>query len=500
MVTQEIKEIKRQLRYEVKKKLPGFKSLPKKQKKKALSNILQQIIDNYDCTQPVTAGNYELCNIDRIPANIYTLESIAQALSEFNSGTLPFKLRSKTTAIKDPELQLINELCNWSFVNTLLAPKNYSHEHHDKYPVHLFKAELLKSLKYPELSYRKYCEREINNKERKENRAFIGLRGAQRIHHSQLSNFRAGLSWFNLINIMVYFIYLFLKHKELPADVIYAVDSTELAEKINTYPLVKIKYKGEYVRIYQDIDADCGSRRSKRDKALFVVGYRLHTLTVIDPKTQMAYPLFSLLAAANHHDSNFLEMLIELGKVIGLDLNIVIGDQAYGKDGESEYLHNKHNVIVLNEPKEKKKLPEHVDQETWQVYMNDFCEIPMQWTGKDEQYGHEFHCGDAMGECILAGTCKKNRYIPVDTGVFGQFPYQLQQTQDLCNMRKVAERPFNLLKHREGLEPLRTLGRETTLSVTVIANIATLLIEIAGFRHKKKLSKNNQLKLFTEAA
>lgn len=499
MVKEDIKKIKCQLRKVVKKNLPGYKALPNKQKKKALSDILRQILDNYDINQ-ATANNYELCNIEPIPENIYTLETIKQALVAYKSGVLPFKLRMKTTAIKDAELQLINALCDWSFINNLLTPENYSHNHREKYPVHLFKAELLKSLKYPELSYRKYCEREINNKERKENRAFIGLRRDQIIHHTQLSNFRAGLSWRKLINIMVYFIYLFLKHKKLPKDVTYAIDSTELAEKISTYPLVKMKYKGEEIRIYQDIDADCGSRRSKRDKAKFVVGYRLHTLTVIDPQTQKAYPLLSLLAAANHHDSNFLEMLIDLGKAIGLNLNIVVGDQAYGKKDESEYIQNKHNVTVLNQPKEIKKLPEYVDPDNYQVYMNDFCEIPMQWNGKDEHYGHEFHCSDQMDQCILAGICEKVRHIPLDNGVFGQIPYQFPQTQELCNMRKVAERPFNLLKHRHGLEPLRTLGRETTRSVTVIANIATLLIEIAGFRRKNRLSKNEQLKLFPKAA
>ena len=67
-------------------------------------------------------------------------------------------------------------------------------------------------------------------------------------------------------------------------------------------------------------------------------------------------------------------------------------------------------------------------------------------------------------------------------------------------MRKVAERPFNLLKHREGLEPLRTLSKETTRTVAVIANIATLLIEIAGYRQKKKVSKNEQIELLDKAA
>jgi len=34
---------------------------------------------------------------------------------------------------------------------------------------------LLKSLKYPELSYRKYCSAQLSHLERKTNRAFVGL-------------------------------------------------------------------------------------------------------------------------------------------------------------------------------------------------------------------------------------------------------------------------------------------------------------------------------------
>ncbi|MBN1996130.1 hypothetical protein JW935_01175 [candidate division KSB1 bacterium] len=92
------------------------------------------------------------------------------------------------------------------------------------------------------------------------------------------------------------------------------------------------------------------------------------------------------------------------------------------------------------------------------------------------------------------------RHIPVDSGAFGQIPYHIKQVQELCSMRKVAERPFNLLKHREELEPLGTPARETPRTVTIIANIATLLIEIAGFRRMKKVSKNEQLRLLPEAA
>ncbi len=264
-----------------------------------------------------------------------------------------------------------------------------------------------------------------------------------------------------------------------------------MAEKISNYPLVEYKIGKDKIRLYQDIYADCGSRRTKRDKAKFVVGYRLHTLTVIGPERQIAYPLLSLLASANHHDSNFLVMLVELGKAIGLDLQVVIGDQAYGDEEENDNIQKRHNVTILTQPKTIKKLPDFIDADTFQVYRNDICDIPMTWCGVTDNREHGYVCAASIDVCPLAGNCDKTRYIPVDSGAFGRIPYHIIQVQEICTMRKVAERPFNLLKHREGLEPLKTVGRKTTRTATIIANIATLLIEIADFRRTKKYQRTS---------
>lgn len=500
MTKLQIKDIKRLVRKALKRDYPGFRRLKKKLKKQVLLQVLEHAVDNYDRTAPIEATNYELCGIDEIPANIYTLDRMEELIDNHHTGMLALKLSNRTSAIKDPELQFINELCDWSFVNSLIAPASYSPAHRDKHPVHLFKAELLKALQYPEVHYRKFCDKKINPKDKRENRAFIGLKAEQTIDHSELSKFRTGMSYDRLINVMVYFIHLFLKEKGLPENVLYAVDSTELAEKISNYPLAKLKVGKDEIRLYRDIDADCGPRRTKRDKSKFVVGYRLHTLTVIDPERQIAYPLLSLLASANHHDNNFLVMLVELGKAIGLDLNVVIGDQAYGDEDENDDIQKEHNVTILTQPKTIKKLPDCVDADSFHVHHNDMCDIPMTWRGVTDDREHEYMCDVSVDDCPLAGHCDKVRHIPVDSGAFGQIPYHIKQVQELCSMRKVAERPFNLLKHREGLEPLRTLSRETTRTVTIIANIATLLIEIAGFRQSKKVSKNEQLQLFQEAA
>ena len=74
---------------------------------------------------------------------------------------------------------------------------------------------------------------------------------------------------------------------------------------------MKFTIKGKKIRIYCDIDCDCGKRRTKWDKSIYVVGYRMHTLSAINAETGQRFPLISLLAPANHHDSHFLFTLAQ---------------------------------------------------------------------------------------------------------------------------------------------------------------------------------------------
>jgi hypothetical protein len=486
----EAKALKRLVVKQIKKNYPNFNSHTKKEKQEIIKDIWQQVYNNYDISTDPELSKQELLNIEPLPQNIITIEQMKKLMAQKQTQIIPLMPNASIKYIRDPELKDIYDMVNWNLINRLLADQHYTAGKRELQPVHFFRAELLKNLKYAELSYRKYTKNEINNGERKAYRAFIGLKSDQVISHSQLSQFRTGLAFNKLLNVMVYFICLFLENKPLSPATFYAMDSTEIAAKISPYPLFKMKLGDKWIRVYQDIDADVGTRRQKRDKSTFVVGYRLHTLTVIDAKTEIAYPLLSILAPANHHDSNFLELLVDFGKKIGLNLNIVTTDQAYGDSDELEYIDNKHNVIILNAPKQLTQLAKHVDAKTYGVRKNSSCSVDMVYAGCDDQFGHEFHCYAQAGDCPFEGSCHKVRYIPVDTGVFGKIPYFLDGAQQLVAMRKVAERPFNLIKHRDGLEPLRTKGIHNSTVVAIMANIATLLIEIAG--HRKKVITNKE--------
>jgi hypothetical protein len=221
----------------------------------------------------------------------------------------------------------------------------------------------------------------------------------------------------------------------------------------------------------------------------------MHTLTIIDPKTQEAYPLISVLSPANHHDSNFLKTLLKLSTAIGLQVKIVAADQAYGSEQEYEDFYTEYGVIVLNAPKQTVSVPENVDKKSGGVLKDELCTFFMEYAGKDEQNGHEFHCNAPEGECPLQNCCSQIRFIPVDSGQFGFLPvHHLKNAQKALDMRKAAERPFNLIKHRDGLEPLRTRGLTNSTFVALTSNITTLLIEIAGCRKKNKKMKTEGIR------
>jgi hypothetical protein len=112
-----------------------------------------------------------------------------------------------------------------------------------------------------------------------------------------------GVGWEN-IAATVFLSLLFIYKSVLLGDcTLCGVDSTELANDCKI-PLVSLDIKGKKIRIYGDIDSDYGPRCNKRDKSVFVVGYRLHTLTVINAHNGQSFPLASLVAPANHHDKH----------------------------------------------------------------------------------------------------------------------------------------------------------------------------------------------------
>jgi hypothetical protein len=329
----------------------------------------------------------------------------------------------------------------------------------------------------------------------KQNRAFIGLPFNKKVmlSHVQMSQFRSSLTFSQLTNLTVYILHHFKEQGFLDGKMLHCVDSTELAVDNQTL-LASITVNGKKIRIYDDLDCDCGKRRNKRDKSPYVVGYRMHTLTAINAETGRSFPLVSLLAPANHHDSHFLEFIVKIGKGIGLDLKLVTADEAYHDNDETIYSEN--NVHLIKPPGSKVLLPEHVDEETLQVMMNSCCETPMEYVGLYED-GHEYKCQAEYGQCPYASSCCGFRHIPLDSGCFQRILYGSDLVSKAIDIRKNGERPFNLLKKREDLETVRVRSQHSLVARITFTTIATLLLEMAGTRSK---ARENLQQSFLEAS
>ncbi len=490
------KDIKRLVKKQLKRKFPHWRLLPRKEKKRLAEQALTEASSSYPYDKEVEAPLNELTGTPAVPAGVIALGEMAAFVAESKRGLLRLSRALSQKHVKDRELKAIDCLLDDDVLDRLLAGAGYTPSKRKIFPHQLLRAELLKSLKYPEFSYRKFCGQVLNDMEKKTERAFVHLPLHKKltISHIQLSQFRSSLALSQLINLTVYMIHLLLESGKIEHPfLICGVDSSELPAISNSFPLATLEVGDKKVRIYSDLDADCGKRRNKRDKSKYFVGYRAHTLAAIDPATGHNYPLFSLIAPGNHHDQLLLPQLMDFAQAMGLETKIITADEAYGDAGQNAALARDHGVSVVTPPSQKVKAPEHVDGQSGLVYCDEFCETAMDYLGRTET-GHEFKCG-ADGDCPRSAVCCQHREVGFDSGLFGRIPKQVAGLDDALAIRKHMERAYNLLKHREGLEPLRVRSQSGVMSVATFAHASTLLLEIVGTRRTKEKEGPVQRKL-----
>jgi len=506
------KDIKAQVRKQLKSNFPNWHRLTKKEKKEIINKVLNEVYAEYDYSEEIKTPMPELLGLSgqELTKGIMTIEQMAEFVESCHTGGL-FKLHGKQhthPAINDIELQLIDSLIDDRVINRLLAPEGYTPACRDLFPCNMLRAEILKAVKYPEISYRKLCgddKHYENHKDTspyigmdcKQNRAFIGLHLLRKemISHVQMAQFRSSLTYTQLVNLNVYFLYLLQQHGMLDPFNVHCIDSTELAVDRH-HLLAKLEIGKKKIRIYDDIDCDCGKRRNKRDKSIYVVGYRMHSLVAINPESGQSLPLVSLLAPANHYDNHFTIPLIKLGKAVGLELKMLTADEAY-HDNDGAVLQAT-GVRVIAPPNKKVILPDNVETETLRVTCDDFCEIGMEYVGSDFE-GHEFKCAAEPGQCPRTAVCSQYRCISFDSGCFQPIPHAINGVSKAIDLRKNGERPFNLLKKREGLEYTRVRGQHNILAQSIFTTAATLLIEMAGTRKSTKTNRQQQMELFAAA-
>lgn len=471
---------------------PEFNGLPRQRKRelaremaKAIGHLSESGI-GFDGVPLMS--NTERLGLGRFPEGIMSLQEMEKMIENertlINIGTGRRRRR-----IKDPLLKYVDGILNDRVLNRLLSTQSTTITKRTWMPSDYFRAELLRSLLYPELSVRKFCERLKNTEKHAEDRAFCGMdKKGETIDHSTLSAFRGALTLAVRVNLMVYMMYLFRKSGRFSGTGVFALDSTDVATRINPCPLAKVEMPdGDFIRFYGDLDADCGSRRKKRDKSDKFVGYRVHTLCVVDTESEVAFPLLSLAVAANHHDSQMLQPLVDMSKAVGLDIKILLGDDAYG-DLKAQDALRKDGIVLLTPDRETTAAPENVDSVTGEVKFCSECPYPMQWDGYDtDAAAHLFVCGDDNCDCFYQHVCPKERYLPLDSGVLRPIPTCTGTVEEVMNFRKVTERPFNLMKHMDGLEPCRMKTLTTVSTQVVFSQIAGLFRTMAGLRNNTKV-------------
>jgi len=493
------KDIKREIKKQLKKQYPKWQRLTKKEKKVIARKVLDEVVQDYDFTKPIKTDQAQLLGLEsqQIHPGIMNLDEMERFVKNHEDSVL-FKLNKPKghPAIVDEELKLIDALIDNEIINKLLSYDGYSPSMREFYPATFLRAELLKAIKYPEISYRKFCGDDKRYKEHnvhspylgmecKQNRAFIGLslKRKQMISHIQMSQFRSSLSFKQLVNLTVYILYQARNQGLLDQGLVHCIDSSELAVERQQL-LATLKIKGKNIRIYDDIDCDCGVRRKKRDKSNYVVGYRMHTLSAINPDNGRCIPLISLLSAANHHDSHFLAPLIGLSQAMGLDIKLITADEAYN-DSNGTVL-GQTGVHLVTPPSGKVRIPENVDPQTLAVTCDDHCDIAMDYVGIEGQ-GHEFKCGAISGECQRAGNCIQCRHIPFDNGYFQPMLHGSDAVCKAIEIRKNGERPFNLFKKREGLDVVRVRSQHGLVARITFTTMANLLIELVETRQAKNI-------------
>ncbi len=495
------KNIKVIVKRQLKKDHPNWRRLTKKGKNTLAKQVTEAVINDYDFNQEINTPVEELIGIENqvIYEDIITLDEMNALIDDFyrNSFIDVKKIKKLRVNIRDSQLKFIDSMLDNHIINRLLSYKGFTPSMRTFMPSDFLRTELLKAIKYPEISYRKYCTDEYLGLDRKENREFIGLplHKRQMIDHTQLSQFRTSLTFAQTVNLLVYILSHFFRSGILKGNVLHGVDSTELFNDIRR-PLFTTTIKKKKIRVYEDLDCDCGKRRNKRNKNIYFIGYRMHTLTAIDAQTGHSFPLVSLVTAGNHHDSLFLKSLIQLAQAMGIEIKLVTADDAYhDKDGS---LYEETGINLITPPSADTKLPENVDPEDFSVTLDDMCDTAMLRLGCTEE-GHEYKCNAAPGVCPRSSCCSQYRFVPFDNSIFQRIVIDDELAKRAIDIRKNSERPFNLLKHREGLEQIRVRSQKALITKCAITTMATLLIEIER-RCNDRTTDDPQLQIFDFAS
>ena len=488
---------------EIEQRFPCFSRMRRAQKRELIRQVSSAMTDaqKSESWTPPSYTKEELLGLEPLPANVMTVSQISRFIEEHHRTVLRLESPTRRRAIEDPLLKKLDRLLEDPVLDRLLATPGMTPGKRTWMPSRLLRMELLRTFRFGSWSVREFCKY-ISSLARKEERAFcrLPLNRLEMCDHSRLSAFRSSMTFEMRLNLTSYFLYHFFKSGRLGDSVIHMVDSTDISMPIKDTPLEKFKVEdGTFIRFYSDLNSDAGARRRKRNKSNHFVGYRVHTICVGDMKSGIAFPLVSLAAAACHNDSLFLEPLVNVTQLLGLEIQILTADEAYVSAPRQEKFRKEYGIITTTPPSKIALRPENTDKNTGAVYHDEHCKTPMRWRGYDtDDMTHVFKCNIDAADCARYFVCSKERLLKMDTGFFGTIPKCVPLCENVLSSRRITERPFNLMKHLDGLEPCRMKNHKTFSAQLVFSQVIGLVHVMAGLRsvpNKRKTKKQEVLPL-----
>ena len=125
-----LKNIKYEVKTQLKKNYPGWKKLSKKQKKRIAKDVLDEFYKNYDFNQPIKNTKDELLGIDNqvIDKNIISLDEMEKIILQNKSDTLLkfINHNGRKPYLINSDLEFIDGLLDNQFIDRLLAYSGYS--------------------------------------------------------------------------------------------------------------------------------------------------------------------------------------------------------------------------------------------------------------------------------------------------------------------------------------------------------------------------------------
>lgn len=327
-------------------------------------------------------------------------------------------------------------------------------------------------------------------RQRKAYRRFCKIRSKFKVPcAATLTNFRKELTFKERIRLMSIFIQ---KAKEVGffnnCLNLHVIDSTDLESPCSTKVISRDSDGRER---YNDPTATKGKRASKKGRSKYFIGHKKHTLSVVLPNNKTV-ALLSLVAPAHQHDEHFLLPLLDLAKMVGVDVNYVVADVAYIDTNQKKKAKEQYGVVVHTAKKENTKLPIDVNKDGVPECI---LGIPMKWLGYDYEAGvHSYGCG--VDECGFKLACEVKTIKSEDYPIaFGEIPTHTKVSHELIKKRKLIEPEFWRDKKLYGLERITLMNEDNVHFLSVMADICNLLKEVTIFVKGRGFQKRGSFTL-----